>query len=195
MNRINSAEPPATSPIRTFLIAADGFEEVEGLTVVDLLRRAGFVCDIVSLSDGETVTGSHGIRIGADRLFSDIHPEDYDAMVLPGGLRGTEALKADGRVLSLLQCMHDAGKLTAAVCAAPTVLAEAGLLEGLRATCYPGMEENLTGALPCTDSVVRDGTVITSRGLGTSIAFALAVIACLDSREHAAEIARRIVYT
>ena len=194
MNPTKNAETPAPSPIRTFLIAADGFEEVEGLTVVDLLRRAGFVCEIVSLSDGETVTGSHGIRIGADRFFSETVPEDYDAVILPGGLRGTEALKADRRVLSLLQRMHAAGKLTAAVCAAPTVLAEAGLLGGRRATCYPGMEEKLTGALPCTDSVVRDGTVITSRGAGTSIAFALSVIAYLDSGEHAEEIARRIVY-
>ena len=196
MKQIKNTEAPAGAPpVRTFLIAADGFEEVEGLTVVDLLRRAGFVCDIVSLSDGETVTGSHGIRIGTDRRFSDILPDDYDAVILPGGFRGTEALKADGRVLSLLQQMHAAGKLTAAVCAAPTVLAEAGILKGLRATCYPGMEEKLNGALPCTDSVVRDGTVITSRGVGTSIAFALAVIAYLDSREHAEEIARRIVYT
>ena len=80
MNHVKKTEMPAdTAPVRTFLIAADGFEEVEGLTVVDLLRRARFVCDIVSLSDGETVTGSHGIRIGADRHFSEIQPEDYDA--------------------------------------------------------------------------------------------------------------------
>ena len=91
--------------------------------------------------------------------------------------------------------MHAEGKLTAAICAAPTVLAEADLLKGLRATCYPGMEEKLCGALPCTDSVVRDGTVITSRGAGTSIAFALAIIACLDSQEHADEIGRKIVYS
>ncbi len=196
MNQIPNMKASAgTFPVRTMLIAADGFEEVEGLTAVDLLRRAGFVCDIVSLSDTETVTGSHGIRIGADKHFSDILPDDYDAVILPGGLRGTEALQGDRRVLSLVQHMHAAGKLTAAICAAPAVLAEAGLLNGLRATCYPGAEGSLKGALPCTDSVVRDGTVITSRGVGTAIPFALAVIAYLDSQEHAEEISRKIVYS
>ena len=179
---------------KTALITADGFEEVEGLTVVDLLRRAGFRCDIVSLSDSDTVTGSHGIIIGADRHFSDTDFESYDAVILPGGLKGTDALRADERVLDLLRKIRKAGKLTAAVCAAPTVLGKAGLLEGRRATCYPGLEEGLTGAVPCTDSVVCDGTVITSRGLGTSIDFALAVITFLESAEKADEIARKIVY-
>ena len=110
------------------------------------------------------------------------------------GLAARRAAVAAAGGEARIEKQHAAGKLTAAVCAAPTVLAEAGLLGGRRATCYPGMEEKLTGALPCTDSVVRDGTVITSRGVGTSIAFALSVIAYLDSGEHAEEIARRIVY-
>lgn len=183
-----------TISVRTALIAADGFEEVEGLTVVDLLRRAQLSCDIVSLSDAPTICGSHNIRIAADRGFSETDFDAYDAVILPGGLKGTEALKNDERVLSLLQTMHAAGKLTAAVCAAPTVLGKAGLLKGCRATCYPGLEEGLTGALPSADSVVRDGTVITSRGVGTSIAFALAIIAYLNSEACADEIAHKIVF-
>ena len=180
--------------VKTALIAADGFEEVEGLTVVDLLRRAKITCDIVALSDADMITGSHGIRIGADRRFSETEFDSYDAVILPGGLKGTDALKADERVAALLQHMHAAGKLTAAICAAPTVLAKAGILNRRRATCYPGAEAKLTGAEFCTDSVVRDGTIITSRGAGTTIPFALAIIAYLDSEEKADEIARKIVY-
>ena len=186
--------PEQTVDARTALIAADGFEEVEGLTVVDLLRRAKITCDIVALSDADWITGSHGIRIGTDRRFSETDFDSYDAVILPGGLRGTDALKADERVTALLQHMHSAGKLTAAICAAPTVLAKAGILEGRQATCYPGAETMLAGAAFRTDSVVRDGTIITSRGAGTTIPFALAIIAYLDSDEKAAEIARKIVY-
>ena len=189
-NNQTSTEPK----VKTALLAADGFEEVEGMTVADLLRRAGFQCDIVSVADAEVVTGSHGIRIGADLRFSDVDFARYDAVILPGGLKGTETLKADERVLNLLRHMSAAGKLTAAVCAATTVLAKAGLLEGKRATCYPGLEGDLAGAAACTESVVRDGTVITSRGLGTSIDFALAVIAYLDTQECSDAIARKIVY-
>ena len=186
---------PEVQTVKTALIAADGFEEIEGLTVVDLLRRAGFICDIVALSDAEVITGSHGIRIGADCCFSETDFSSYHAVILPGGLKGTDALKADERVLTLLQQMHAAGKLTAAICAAPTVLAKSGLLEGRRATCYPGVEHMLAGADASTDTVVCDGTIITSRGAGTTIPFALAIIAYLDSEEHAKEIARKIAYS
>ena len=186
---------PEVQTVKTALIAADGFEEIEGLAVVDLLRRAGFTCDIVALSDAEIVTGSHDIRIGTDRRFSETDFSSYHPVILPGGLKGTDALKADERVLSLLQQMHAAGKLTAAVCAAPTVLAKAGLLEGRRATCHPGAETMLAGADFRTDDVVCDGTIITSRGAGTTIPFALAIITYLASEELAKEIARKIVYS
>jgi 4-methyl-5(b-hydroxyethyl)-thiazole monophosphate biosynthesis len=186
------AEQPVE--VRAAIIAADGFEEVEGLTVVDLLRRAKITCDIVSLSDADIVTGSHGIRICIDRRFSETDFDSYDAVILPGGLRGTDALKADERVLALLQHMYATGKLTAAICAAPTVLAKAGLLNGRKATCYPSAESMLTDADFSTETVVCDGTIITSRGAGTTIPFALSIIAYLDSQAHADEIARKIVY-
>ncbi len=179
---------------KTAMLFADGFEEVEALTVVDLLRRAGIGCDIVAVDDAASVTGSHGIAVGADRAFTETPFDAYDALLLPGGQPGTNNLAADGRVLKLLREFHAAGKLTAAICAAPTVLAKAGLLEGKRATCYPGLENRLTGAVAVTESAVTDGTIITSRGLGTAIDFALALVTELDSAEAAETLAHAVVY-
>jgi putative intracellular protease/amidase len=142
--------------------------------------------------DGDTVRIG-GIRIGADRFFSETVPEDYDAVILPGGLRGTEALKADRRVLSILQRMHAAGKLTAAVCAAPTVLAEAGLLGGRRATCYPGFEKELFGATRTTEAVVTDGNITTARGVGVAKEFAKELVRVLCGEEKLREISEQIV--
>ena len=176
------------------MLFAEGFEEVEALTVVDLLRRADIVCDIVAVDGAATVTGSHGVTVGADKPFSAADPDAYDALLLPGGQPGTDNLAADGRVLALLRAFRDAGKLTAAICAAPTVLAKAGLLDGKRATCYPGLEGRLTGAVAVTESVVTDGTVVTSRGVGTALDFALALVSYLDGAARADELARAVVY-
>lgn len=176
------------------VILAEGFEEVEALTPVDLLRRARIGCDTVSLSGTKQVTGSHGISVQADLSFDSVNFEDYDGIVLPGGMPGTRRLAADERLLSLLGELHSRGKLTAAICAAPTVLAKAGLLAGKRAVCYPGMEDQLTGARVCYEEVCADGTVITSRGLGTAIPFALALISYLDSQSLADDLAKRVVF-
>lgn len=179
---------------KTAILFAPGYEEVEALTVVDLLRRADILCDIVALDGGETVTGSHGIVVWADRKFNEMDFSAYDGVILPGGLKGTQNLGSDGRVLSLLREFAAAGKLTAAICAAPTVLARAGVLEGKRAVCYPGMEQQLTGAAAGEEPVVTDGTVITSRGVGTAIPFGLALVEYLDSAARAEELAKAIVY-
>ncbi|MCR5826455.1 MAG: DJ-1/PfpI family protein [Oscillospiraceae bacterium] len=179
---------------KTAMLFANGFEEVEALTVVDLLRRADVACDIVALDDGATVTGAHGVVVGADRAFTQTPFDDYDALLLPGGQPGTNNLAADERVLALLRRFHAAGKLTAAICAAPTVLAKAGVLEGRRATCYPGLEGRLSGATAVTESAVTDGTVITSRGVGTAIDFALALVTYLDGAERAEALAHAVVY-
>jgi 4-methyl-5(b-hydroxyethyl)-thiazole monophosphate biosynthesis len=179
---------------KTALIAADGFEEVEGLTIVDLLRRAGIVCDIVSLGGGEEITGSHGIRIIADRPFDGTDFAGYDAVILPGGQPGTDTLLKDGRVIELLRRFAGEGKVTAAVCAAPTVLAAAGLLEGKKAVCYPGLEERLTGALVRYEPAVQDGNIITGRGVGAAIFFALQIIRALEGEEAAKKIGEKIVF-
>lgn len=179
---------------KTAILFAPGYEEVEALTVVDLLRRADIACDIVSLDGGGTVTGSHGITVGADKAFAGTDFSAYDGVILPGGLKGTQNLASDERVLSLLREFADAGKLTAAICAAPTVLGKAGVLQGKHAVCYPGMEDQLTGAATGEETVVTDGTVITSRGLGTAIPFALALVEYFDSAARAKELAKAIVY-
>ncbi len=179
---------------KTAMLFAEGFEEVEALTVVDLLRRAEIGCDIVALAEAETVTGSHGICVRADTTFGRAALDGYGALLLPGGQPGTRNLAADGRVLDALRRFHAVGKLTAAICAAPTVLAKAGLLEGRRAVCYPGLEEQLTGALATEGAVAVDGTVITSRGVGTAIPFALALVEYLTDAERARELARSIVF-
>ncbi len=179
---------------KTVLIAADGFEEVEGLTVVDLLRRAGIICDIASLTDSETVTGAHGIRVAADCAFSAIAANLPDAVILPGGMPGTLHLKEDSRVLDLLRETYERGNLVAAICAAPTVLAKAGLLDGRSATCYPGMESELGRVRYSTEPVVADGRLVTSRGVGTAVPFALELIRQLASESQADSVARSIVW-
>lgn len=176
------------------IFLADGFEEVEALTPVDLLRRAGAEVTLAAVGEKKEVTGSHGITITADHLFADIDFTDIDLLVLPGGMPGTLNLKACEPLLTLLK-EHDAkGKKLAAICAAPTVLGYVGLLQGKKATCYPGCEEGLTGALPVTEPVVTDGTITTSRGVGTAIPFALSLVAGLFGTEKADELAKSIVY-
>ena len=179
---------------KTAILFAHGYEEVEALTVVDLLRRAKIGCDIISVAGSACVTGAHSISIGADRNFSETDFSQYDGVILPGGMPGTTNLAADERVLALLHNFADAGKLTAAICAAPTVLAKAGLLEGKKAVCYPGMEEQLTGAKVSFDPVAVDGTVITSRGLGTAIPFALSIVQYFEGQERAKALASSVVY-
>lgn len=179
---------------RTAILFAEGYEEEEALTVVDLLRRAKIGCDIVAVDDGVEVTGSHGIRVGADKTLSQLVMEEYDGLILPGGLRGVNNLAADERVIDLLRRFAAAGKLTAAICAGPTVLAKAGLLQGRKACCYPGMENELTGAVACTNAVVADGSIITSRGLGTAIPFALALVAYFCGEKQAQALAKSIVF-
>ena len=178
---------------KMMLLLAEGFEEVEALTVVDLLRRASIGCDIIAVDGGCCVTGSHGIRVCADGALANADRSAYDGVILPGGMPGTKNLAASEQVLKLLRSYQAQGKWTAAICAAPTVLAKAGLLEGKRAVCYPGMEGQLTGAVIEDRDVVKDGTVITSRGVGTAIAFALELVGALDSREAAEALAKAIV--
>lgn len=179
---------------KTAMLFATGYEEVEALTVVDLLRRAKIGCDMISLEDQDQETGSHGIGIVMDAKFSETDFTRYDGVILPGGMPGTSNLAADERVLALLRSFADAGKLTAAICAAPTVLAKAGLLTEKKAGCYPGMEDQLTGANVSFDPVTVDGTVITSRGLGAAIPFGLSIVQYFEGKELADTLAASIVY-
>jgi 4-methyl-5(b-hydroxyethyl)-thiazole monophosphate biosynthesis len=180
--------------IRVALLLAEGFEEAEAITPVDLLRRAGIDCVTVSLAEEKLVPSSRRIPVLADRSWDEMDFDGCDGVVLPGGLSGTERLTADARVEALLRRYGESGKLTAAICAAPTVLAKAGLLAGRRAICYPGLEDRLTGAEVCCESVVRDGTVITSRGMGTSVPFGLALVEYFLGKDKADTLAAKIVY-
>ena len=177
------------------IFMADGTEEIEALTVVDLLRRAGIDIKTVSVEKTNDIMGSHGIPIGCDMNIKDVDklPE---MIVLPGGKKGTETLKANETLAELIRQQNDRNGYLAAICAAPTIFGEMGLLMGRKATCYPGLEEKLIGARVQTPdvTVAVDDNFITSRGLGTSIDFALKLIELLISEEDSEKIAKQVVY-
>lgn len=173
---------------------ADGCEEIEALTVVDLARRAGIEVAMISITGEKLVKGAHGINFQTDIPAEYMNFDMLDGIVLPGGMPGTLNLGANEYVQKTIADFSKDGKLVAAICAAPSVLGEAGLLNGKRATSYPGFEDKLLGAEVCTDAVVVDGNVITSRGMGTAIDFALAIIEYLVDKETAEELGRSIIY-
>lgn len=176
------------------LFLADGFEEIEGLTVVDLLRRAKIDVDMVSVMGRKEIVGAHQIKVVADTLIEEMDFSHSKMLVLPGGMPGTLYLKEHAQLRSLLLTFYEEGKQIAAICAAPTVFGDLGILEGKRAVCYPGMEDGLVGATVCFDPVMTDGTITTSRGMGTAIDFSLRLIALLKGREEAERLAEQIVY-
>lgn len=176
------------------MMVAEGYEEVEMLTVVDLLRRAGMTCEIISATGKKELTSSHNVTVLADLLFEDADFDSYDALVIPGGMPGTNNLAAHEGVCGQLKRANAAGKLIGAICAAPTVFGRLGLLEGKRAICYPGMEDQLTGAKVTVAPAVQDGNIITSRGMGTAIDFGLAIVAYFDGAQAAKALSEKIVY-
>lgn len=177
-----------------YLFLAEGFEEVEGLTVVDLLRRADMDIKMVSIEESLMVQSSHGVMVKADMKFEDVDFEHADMIVLPGGMPGTKhLLEHEGLKQKLLE-FHREGKMLGAICAAPMVLGENGILEGKKAVCYPGFEEHLKGAEVGTWEAVQDGNVITSRGLGTAIEFGLTIVSHFKGTEKAEKIRKSIMY-
>ncbi len=172
---------------------ADGFEEIEAVTVIDLLRRADLEVVVAGLVPGP-VTGSHGISVQADTHLADALERDYDMVVLPGGLPGADHLESDDRLRDLLVEMARSERFTAAICAAPKVLAAAGLLDGRTATSFPGfLSSSATPGLTVSDDpVVIDGKIITSRGPGTAMDFALALIETLCGPEKRSEVEGRL---
>lgn len=174
---------------------ADGFEEIEGLTVVDVLRRAGVPVTTVSIKDGDAlVDGSHGIRLYADELFQNVDFSRFDAVVLPGGLPGTTYLMEHEGVNRIIRQYAADGKLVAAICAAPGVLGEAGLLKGKKASVYPGFEGHLHGADYVKNEVVTDGNLITAPGMGKALEFSFAVLAYLKGADAAEKIKAEIIF-
>ena len=161
---------------------AEGCEEIEAVTIIDLLRRAGIDVVVAGLKAG-IVTASRGVQLVPDVTLDVALQHDYDMVVLPGGMPGAANLKDDARMIALLKKMAAAGQYTAAICAAPMVLAEAGLLDGKQATSYPGFLDAIPGVTLSTAAVVQDGKVLTSRGPGTAMDFALALIEVLSGAE------------
>lgn len=177
-----------------YIFLADGFEEIEGLTVVDLLRRAAVDITMVSVTGNRIVTGAHRILVTADILFDEADFKDADMLVLPGGMPGTVNLMRHEGLGKLIVSAAEQGKLLAAICAAPRVLGALGLLKGKRAACYPGTEETSFKADYRYENVIEDGNIITSRGLGTAIDFALALTTRLKGKDEAARLAKAIIY-
>ena len=176
------------------IFMADGCEEIEALTVVDILRRAEIGIDMISITGKQQVTGSHGITFVCDRLISEADFSSYDGLVLPGGMPGTTSLGAHKTVVEQIKSFAKEGKLVSAICAAPSVLGDNDILQGKKATCHPGFEDRLAGADVVTEPVAADGNVITSRGMGTAIPFALSIVEYLGEEAKAAEIREAIVY-
>ena len=179
---------------RVTVFLADGFEEIEGLTVVDLLRRAGVEVTTVSITGERTIHGAHGIDVQADVLFEDMAVDNEDMLVLPGGMPGTLHLAAHEGLKKVLNQFYEEKKYLAAICAAPSVFGKYGYLKGKKATSYPGFEKELLGAEYLVDAVVDSDFIITSRGMGTAIPFSLKLIEKLLGQEKAEEISKSIIY-
>ena len=171
---------------KVYIFFADGFEDIEGLTVVDLMRRAGI--DI-------RIRTSHGINILTDRTFGECDFSDADMLVIPGGMPGTKYLEEYKPLTDLLTDFYHKGGKIAAICAAPGVFERLGFLKGRNATSYPSVMEQLTSANTSLEAVVVDGNVTTSRGLGTAIDFSLSLIRQLEGSAKAEEIAESVVYS
>jgi len=168
----------------------DGFEEVEAVTIIDVLRRAG--CNVVTATlSKKEIVGSHEIIVTADRNLSDLDPSDFVAIALPGG-PGTKNLLASSLIIDFVREIEAKGGICAAICAAPTVLGKAGILKGKKATCYPGDEKDLGGAEYTGSPVEIDGRIITGKGAGTAVAFSLALAAALAGKEKAESVREKM---
>ncbi len=177
-----------------YVLLAEGFEELEALAPVDLLRRAGVEVKTVAVGSKHTVTGARGVPVAADILLNEVDFDKMEMLVLPGGYPGYENLGKTPEAVELLLRADREKKTIAAICGAPSVPGELGLLKGHKATCYPGMEDTL-GCEFVAEKVVESGHWITSRGAGTAVDFALALVAKATTPEKAAEIAKGIVYS
>lgn len=185
-----------TSEHKIALFLANGCETIEALTVADILYRAGIPCTRVSVNDTPVVVTSHNVTVVADTTVAHIDWDSFDMLVLPGGIPGTPNLKACAPLMEQVVRFHRSGKMIAAICAAPSIFAELGLLKGVRATCNPSVEEFLIagGADLVRENAVTTGNIITSRAMGTAIPFALAIVEHYLGREKSEELGRNILY-
>jgi 4-methyl-5(b-hydroxyethyl)-thiazole monophosphate biosynthesis len=178
--------------VRALVLMAEGFEEIELTTIVDILRRGGVTVTIAGLKDG-IITGSRGMKMQPDATLGRIK-EMHDMIILPGGSPGYINLGSDRRVIDLVNQYNAGGKIVAAICAAPSVLAKAGILDGKNSTIFTGMENELKNAKYVDKSVVEDGNIITSQGPGTAMEFALALLKKLTDEKKAKEVKEKLIY-
>lgn len=185
-----------TSDRRIALFLADGCETIEALTVADLLFRAGIPCTKVSVNATPVVVTSHNVTVVADTTADHLNWDEYDMLVLPGGIPGTPNLRACAPLMKQIVKFHREGKMIAAICAAPSIFADLGLLNGVRAACNPSVEQILidNGAQLVKENAVTSGNIITSRAMGTAIPFALAIVEHYLGRETADQLGRNILY-
>ncbi|XFO68736.1 Protein/nucleic acid deglycase 3 [Sporomusa silvacetica DSM 10669] len=180
--------------MKVLLHLADGFEEIEAISVVDILRRAGITIQMVSIMGKREVTGAHNITVIADVLYESVEYSDVDMIILPGGSQGTQIMDKHAGLNEQLVRAVEQGKWVAAICAAPAILGKLGLLKGKSATCYPGLEQHLQDAdTSMPDSTIIDGNIITSRGPGTSPHFALTIVEVLKGLELANTIRQEMI--
>ena len=172
---------------------AEGFEEIEAISIIDVLRRANLTVEIVSITGKREVSGSHKICVTADVLFEDLDYSLIDMIVLPGGMPGSANLKAHSGLREQILNFNDANKPLGAICAAPMVLGNLGLLKGKEATCYPGVEDELHGAIITGEDVEIAGNIITGKGAGVAIKFALKIVEMLIDKSFADQLAKKMI--
>ena len=175
--------------MNVFIFLADGFEEIEAITPIDIFRRAGIEVTIISVTAEKLVRGSHNISILADKLFSEADYSANDLLYLPGGMPGTRNLGAHEGLKALILKQAGDNKKIAAICAAPSVLGKLGLLKGKEAICYPGFEDQLDGAILSKEKIVESGSISTAKGAGVALRFALKLVEILKGKALAEQIA------
>jgi protein deglycase len=173
---------------------ANGFEEMEAIGIIDILRRAEIFVTIISITGVREVQGAHDIGVMADELFENVELSGYDIIVLPGGMPGSQNLKDHSGLRGIITDFNSKGKLLGAICAAPMVLGDLGILENKKATCYPGFSRYLKGAHMQADRVVEDHNIITGIGPGAVFDFALKLVEKLVGKETAATVAGQMLY-
>ena len=161
---------------KCYVFLAEGFEETEAITIIDVLRRGDLKVDIVSVTGKNEVAGAHGIKVVAEKLFEETSYDDGAMLILPGGMPGTNNLNSHAGLKKLIQSYNEAGKYLGAICAAPLVLGGLGILKGKEAICYPGFEDKLTGATLSENNTAIAGKVITSKGIVSALEFGLAIV-------------------
>lgn len=176
-----------------FVHLAQGFEEIEAVSILDILRRGGVQVMSVSMTEEKIVRGAHGISLEADILFDEADYKECRMIVLPGGMPGTKNLQKNENLMEIIKEFNIQGKYLAAICAAPMVFGAAGILDGKTATIYPGMEAYLNNARPTVEKVAIDGNIITSRGPGTAMEFALTLVELLAGKQASDKLRKDLV--